>query len=239
MTEQYVFAGFVGVLLATLFAAIMSICDSQLLVIASSFVRDFRARRDRLAGGILRSRLAVLFTLALAVALTFGDVPLVNDLVLLSWAALGAAFGPALLLLLYDARTTARGVLALGGGGVGVLGGPAREAHRLRADRRLPPLRRRDLEPASAVATSVTWSRRSRAHSWIAIGGARFSHQTASLVETLQNKRKGRNEVDWGEWGEGRYRRIRAPERAARAEDGLGSGPSDDRIRVHEGALGD
>ena len=35
-----------------------------------------------------------------------------NDLVLLSWAALGAAFGPALLLLLYDARTTARGVLA-------------------------------------------------------------------------------------------------------------------------------
>ena len=58
-----------------------------------------------------------MFTLLVAVGLNLGELPLVNDLVLLSWAALGAAFGPPVLLLLYDPRTTARGVL------VGVLVG--------------------------------------------------------------------------------------------------------------------
>ena len=114
MSERFLFAGFVGVLLATLFAAIMSTCDSQLLVIASSFVRDLRSRRPDAShpSGIVLSRLAVLFTLLLAVALSYGDLPLVNNLVLLSWAALGAAFGPAVLFVLFDSRTTARGVLA-------------------------------------------------------------------------------------------------------------------------------
>ena len=110
MSEQYLFAGFVGVLLATLFAAIMSTCDSQLLVIASSFVRDLR--RGEGGGGIGGSRIAVLATLLLAVAINIGGLPLVNDLVLLSWSALGAAFGPPILFLLYDRRTTARGSLA-------------------------------------------------------------------------------------------------------------------------------
>ena len=62
LSEQYLFAGFVGVLLAALFAAIMSTCDSQLLVIASSFVRDFRkkeverGRRDEPPRGPRRAR---------------------------------------------------------------------------------------------------------------------------------------------------------------------------------------
>ena len=116
MSSEFLFAGFVGVLLATLFAAIMSTCDSQLLVIASSFLRDLRpgARRAQgsSGGGLLASRLAVLGTLVVAVWLTFGESPLVHNLVLLSWFALGIGLGPALLLLVYDRRTTARGVLA-------------------------------------------------------------------------------------------------------------------------------
>jgi len=114
MCEAYLFAGFLGVLLATLFAAIMSTCDSQLLVIASSLLRDLGPRRwrEEAPGGLLLSRLAVLATLVAAVWLTFGDSPLVHHLVLLSWFALGVGLGPALLLLLYDERTTARGVLA-------------------------------------------------------------------------------------------------------------------------------
>ena len=113
MSHEFLFYGFEGVLLAALFAAVMSTCDSQLLVVASSVVRDF-GRRDRAAPrtGILRSRLAVFLTLAAAVAIGHGDLPLVNDMVLLSWAALGAAFGPPLLVALYDRRTTARGILA-------------------------------------------------------------------------------------------------------------------------------
>ena len=54
----------------------------------------------------------MLGTLLAAVALSYGDVKLVHEFVLLSWAALGAAFGPPLILLLYDRRTTARGVAA-------------------------------------------------------------------------------------------------------------------------------
>ena len=122
VSEQYLFAGFVGILLATLFAAVMSTCDSQLLVIASSLVRDFRGRgRSGDAGaGLVSSRLTVGLALAVAVAISFGADRFVHPFVLLSWGALGAAFGPALLLLLYDARTTARGVLAaiLGGAGL-------------------------------------------------------------------------------------------------------------------------
>ncbi len=107
VSHQLFFAGFVGLLLATLFAAIMSTCDSQLLVVASSFVRDFRSRRE--GRGIAASRLAVLVTLVGAVALAYGELPLVDEFVLLAWAALGAAFGPPILFLLYDRRTGPRG----------------------------------------------------------------------------------------------------------------------------------
>jgi sodium/proline symporter len=119
LSASYLFPGFVGFLLATLFAAIMSTCDSQLLVIASSLLRDLGPRRDG-AGGRLAGRIAVLVTLLLAVLLTFGESPLVNDLVLLSWFALGCGLGPPLLVMLYDPRATAAGALA--GLVVGVVG---------------------------------------------------------------------------------------------------------------------
>ncbi|MFT7484176.1 MAG: SSS family solute:Na+ symporter [Candidatus Paceibacteria bacterium] len=113
LSSTYLFAGFVGFLLATLFAAIMSTCDSQLLVIASSLIRDLGPRRDAgHDGGLLAGRLAVLGTLSGAVWLTFGESPLIHNLVLLSWFALGVGLGPVLLLVLFDERTTARGACA-------------------------------------------------------------------------------------------------------------------------------
>jgi len=119
LSSEYLFAGFAGVLLAALFAAIMSTCDSQLLVIASAFVRDFRGKRgsdapsDKPTGtGLTGSRVAVLVALLAAVAISFGAERSVKDFVLFSWDALGAAFGPAILFVLFDRRTTARGVLA-------------------------------------------------------------------------------------------------------------------------------
>jgi sodium/proline symporter len=110
LSEEYLFAGFVGFLLATLFAAIMSTCDSQLLVIAASALRDLRPTRA--SSSLFASRAAVLGTLVAAVWLTLGESPLIHNLVLLSWFALGVGFGPAVLLLLYDSKTTARGVFA-------------------------------------------------------------------------------------------------------------------------------
>lgn len=112
MSSEFLFSGFVGFLLATLFAAIMSTCDSQLLVIASSLLRDLGPaswRRDD-RQGLLLSRLAVFATLAAAVWMTLGKSPLIHHFVLLSWFALGVGLGPAIVMLLYDRRTSARGV---------------------------------------------------------------------------------------------------------------------------------
>lgn len=117
LSADLLFPGFAGFLLATLFAAVMSTCDSQLLVIASSFVRDLRGRPNPSTpvpakGSRGRSRAAVAVTLLAAVALSFvARQPQVHGFVLLSWSLLGAAFGPALVLLLHDRRTSARGVL--------------------------------------------------------------------------------------------------------------------------------
>lgn len=55
-------------------------------------------------------RLAVALSLSAAVALHLGDLPQVLVFVLLAWSALGAAFGPALILALYDPRSNSRGV---------------------------------------------------------------------------------------------------------------------------------
>ena len=93
VSEQYLFVGFAGVLLATLFAAVMSTCDSQLLVIASSIMRDFR-RGESARGGPARlghSRLVVGAAIAVAVALSFGAARLVPPVVLLAWGARGVA----------------------------------------------------------------------------------------------------------------------------------------------------
>lgn len=116
LSADLLLPGFAGFLLATLFAAVMSTCDSQLLVIASSFVRDLRGAAVSVRGSVGargRSRMAVAATLLAAVALSFVTrLPLVHGFVLLSWSLLGAAFGPAIVLVCYDRRTSARGVLA-------------------------------------------------------------------------------------------------------------------------------
>jgi sodium/proline symporter len=112
ISAEYLLPMFVGVLLATLFAAIMSTCDSQLLVVASSLVRDFRRKDATEERGLARSRTTVVLALVVAVLLSYGADRVVYPFVLLSWGALGAAFGPAVLLLVYDRRTTGRGLLA-------------------------------------------------------------------------------------------------------------------------------
>ncbi len=112
LSERYLFAGFIGVLLAALFASIMSTCDSQLLVIASSLVRDFRG--DSEARGTRSSRATVVVVLAAAIALVLADPDgkAVGPFVLYSWAALGAAFGPPLAFALFGRDVPPRAVLA-------------------------------------------------------------------------------------------------------------------------------
>ncbi len=108
----------VGLLLASIFAAIMSTADSQLLVAASAVVRDLYERilhkdkslpQKRLT---LLSRLCVVFLVIVAIFLGIVIEDLVFWFVLFAWAGLGAAIGPTSILALFWQRTTKAGVMA-------------------------------------------------------------------------------------------------------------------------------
>ncbi len=107
-----------GVVIASIFAAIMSTADSQLLVAASAFVRDIyeksilknqEADQRKL---VLYSRLAVVFLVVLALFLGLFAGNIIFWLVLFAWAGLGAAFGPTTILALFWKGTTKAGVMA-------------------------------------------------------------------------------------------------------------------------------
>jgi sodium/proline symporter len=107
-----------GTVVASIFAAIMSTADSQLLVGASAVVRDVYEKVVRKGEALPDRRLVVLSRLVVAVlvgvALLLGWVAedLVFWLVLFAWAGLGAALGPPMILAVYWRRTTRAGVLA-------------------------------------------------------------------------------------------------------------------------------
>lgn len=118
-----------GVVLASIFAAIMSTADSQLLVAASSVVRDIYEKlirkgedvsQDKL---VLYSRIVVFALVVLALFFGFYAEDLVFWLVLFAWAGLGAAIGPTSILALYWKGTTRAGIFAglLTGTGVTIL----------------------------------------------------------------------------------------------------------------------
>ena len=118
LAQQHLHPILVGIVIASIFAAIMSTADSQLLVAASSVVRDLYQkvlRRDRplpSARLVLLSRLVVVVLVALALLLGLLAEELVFWLVLFAWAGLGAALGPTSVLALYWRGTTRAGVLA-------------------------------------------------------------------------------------------------------------------------------
>ncbi len=118
LSSEYFGAVFYGLLVGGIFAAILSTADSQLLVVASTFVHDlyekvFRKKSEiNEADKLKLSRIVVVLSGALAVALAFAAKDLVFWLVLFAWGGLGASFGPALILSLYWKRTTKAGVVA-------------------------------------------------------------------------------------------------------------------------------
>ncbi len=118
LAQQQLHPVFFGVVVASIFAAIISTADSQLLVAASSVVRDFYEKilhrgevipQKRL---VLYSRIVVM--LLVLGALIFGVLAedLVFWLVLFAWAGLGAAIGPTSILALFWRGTTRAGVMA-------------------------------------------------------------------------------------------------------------------------------
>jgi Na+/proline symporter len=107
-----------GIVVASVFAAIMSTADSQLLVGASALVRDVVQKvvlkrvevpRHRL---VFYSRVTVAILVGVALLLGWVAQSLVFWLVLFAWAGLGAALGPTSILALYWRGTTRAGVFA-------------------------------------------------------------------------------------------------------------------------------
>jgi sodium/proline symporter len=117
LAQQHLPPALFGIVVAAIFAAIMSTADSQLLVAASTVVRDVYekvVRRRPLARreAVRYSRLVVTGLVLAALVLGWVADELVFWLVLFAWAGLGATLGPTSILALFWRRTTAAGVYA-------------------------------------------------------------------------------------------------------------------------------
>lgn len=118
LAQQHLHPLLFGVVVASIFAAIMSTADSQLLVAASSVVRDVYEKVLKKGQTLPQKRLVLLsrivVVLLVLAALGFGAVAekVVFWLVLFAWAGLGAAIGPTSILALFWKRTTRAGVIA-------------------------------------------------------------------------------------------------------------------------------
>lgn len=102
-----------GLLIAAILSAIMSTADSQLLVAASAITYDLEIGRNR--GSLLtRSRIVVLgLGLGAIGAALYGSQEIFSR-VLFAWAAMGAAFGPLILIVITRGPVSARAtVLAM------------------------------------------------------------------------------------------------------------------------------
>jgi sodium/proline symporter len=118
LAQQHLPPVLFGVIVASIFAAIMSTADSQLLVATSALIRDVYEKVLRRGRALDPRRLVVysrvLCVVLVAFAVTVGLLAqaLVFWLVLFAWAGLGAALGPTSILALFWRGTTRAGVTA-------------------------------------------------------------------------------------------------------------------------------
>lgn len=116
MSTTFLHPALAGLCLAGIMAAVMSTASAQLLVASSAFTQDFYGSlfRPRASTSELlwAGRLSVLAIALLAFVIALNPDSTVLDLVAWAWAGFGAAFGPAIILSLYDSKTTRNGALA-------------------------------------------------------------------------------------------------------------------------------
>ncbi|UCH95657.1 MAG: sodium/proline symporter [Candidatus Aminicenantes bacterium] len=125
LSSQYFGPLLYGLLVGGIFAAILSTADSQLLVVASTFVRDIyekiiyektgkKKSKPPLseATKLMLSRIVVFISGVLAIILAYAAKEAIFWLVLFAWGGLGASFGTSLIFSLYWKRTTKYGVFA-------------------------------------------------------------------------------------------------------------------------------
>ena len=116
MSTTFLHPALAGICLAGVMAAVMSTAAAQLLVASSAFAQDFYGSLFRPQAGkrelLWAGRLSVLAIAVLAFVIGLEPGNTVLGLVAWAWAGFGAAFGPVVILALYDARTTRNGALA-------------------------------------------------------------------------------------------------------------------------------
>lgn len=107
-----------GLIVASIFAAIMSTCDSQLLVVSSAIVRDIYQKLIRKGEElpqwdmVILSRAVVFLLVVVALLLGFLFERAINPIVLFAWAGVGGAIGPVSIIALFWERSTYPGVVA-------------------------------------------------------------------------------------------------------------------------------
>jgi len=110
-----------GVLMVIVLSAIMSTADSLLLLASSAVVRDTMqqilgsTKSDHQLAGY--GKIVTILVGILAIALAIPEAQFIFWFVLFAWSGLGAAFGPAIIGVLYYKKVTREGVIA------GMLGG--------------------------------------------------------------------------------------------------------------------
>ena len=115
-TINFVHPIIAGVVLSAVTAAMMSTADSQLIYAATTLVNDFWVRitkkpiEPRRAVWVTRILIGVLTVVAMVIALL--NIRTIYSFVLYAWSALGAAFGPVIILSLYWKRLNKWGALA-------------------------------------------------------------------------------------------------------------------------------
>jgi SSS family solute:Na+ symporter len=118
LAQQHLHPVLFGIVIASIFAAIMSTADSQLLVAASGVVRDIYQKiisKNKIIDEkvlVFLSRIVVFILVIMALILGMIASDLVFWLVLFAWAGLGAALGPTSILALYWKKTTRAGIFA-------------------------------------------------------------------------------------------------------------------------------
>lgn len=100
-----VFSPVIGsIILAAVLSAIMSTADSQLLVGASSISYDLKVGQRYKGNEILVSRLVVAFLVVMSVLISLYLPATIFDRALFAWNALGAAFGPTVVMRLAGSK---------------------------------------------------------------------------------------------------------------------------------------
>lgn len=99
-----------GIIIAALLSAIMSTADSQLLAGSAAISHDLGIGRYFKTKEILVSRIAITFMLVISCVIALNIPATIFERALLSWSALGAAFGPIIIAKILQWQSSARAI---------------------------------------------------------------------------------------------------------------------------------